>query len=152
MMSIRAIARLALCAAAAAGAAGAARTQAPALAAPNPVIYLSGVEHYSAGGRNWVRHRYDVLNKGEYPAAMFAAAPSLPPCGSNANSSRSWVDFFDSRGKRLYGFCALGSPDNLGSLWFSTEEGVVPPSWVYVEITDRQTGAKYKSNLAETTP
>ncbi len=121
-------------------------------APPNPILYLASQEYYSAGGKNWVRHRYDVFNKDQYPAELFAAAPSLPPCGSNANSARAWVDFYDSRGKRLYGFCALGSPDDLGKLWFATEEGTVPPSWVYIEITDRQTGTKYKSNLAETTP
>ena len=48
----------------------------PAQAQPNPVLYLTGLEYYSAGGKNWVRHRYDVLNKDQYPAAMFAAAPS----------------------------------------------------------------------------
>ena len=122
-----------------------------ALAAPpNPVLYLTGLEYYSAGGKNWVRHRYDVFNKDQYPDAMFAPAPSLPPCGSNTNSSRSWVDFFDSRGKRLYGFCALGTSANLGKIWFATEEGTVPPSYVYIEITDRQTNTKYRSNLADT--
>ena len=121
-----------------------------ASAQPNPVLYLTGQEFYSAGGKSWVRHRYDVLNKDQYPAAMFAPAPSLPPCGSNTNSSRSWVDFFDSRGKRLYGFCALGDASNLGKIWFATEEGVVPPSYVYIEIHDRQTNTKYKSNLADT--
>lgn len=125
----------------------------PAQAAPpNPVLYLMGLEYYSAGGRNWVRHRYDVMNKDQYPAAMFAAAPALPPCGTNANSSRTWVDFFDSRGKRLYGFCALGDPANLGKIWFATEEGTIPPSYVYIEIHDRQTNTRYKSNLADTTP
>jgi hypothetical protein len=125
----------------------------PAQAAPpNPILYLTGLEYYSAGGKNWVRHRYDVFNKDQYPAAMFAAAPALPPCGSNTNSSRSWVDFFDSRGKRLYGFCALGDPANLGKIWFATEEGTIPPSYVYIEIHDRQTNTKYKSNLADTTP
>jgi hypothetical protein len=124
----------------------------PAQAAPpNPILYLTGLEYYSAGGKNWVRHRYDVFNKDQYPAAMFAAAPALPPCGSNTNSSRSWVDFFDSRGKRLYGFCALGNPNDLGKIWFATEEGTIPPSYVYIEITDRQTNTKYKSNLADTT-
>lgn len=124
----------------------------PAQAAPpNPILYLTGLEYYSAGGKNWVRHRYDVFNKDQYPAAMFAPAPGLPPCGTNTNSSRSWVDFFDSRGKRLYGFCALGSPANLGKIWFATEEGTVPPSYVYIEIHDRQTNTKYKSNLADTT-
>ena len=117
---------------------------------PKPVLYLLGDEYYSAGGKNWVRHRYDVFNKSAYPAALFAAAPSLPPCGLNTNSSRSWVDFYDQSGKRLYGFCSLGSPNDLGSIWFATEEGTVPPSWIYVEITDRQTNTKYRSNLADT--
>ena len=117
---------------------------------PNPVLYLTGMELYSAGGKDWVRYKYDVLNKNLYPAAMFAAAPNLPPCGLNTNSSRSWVDFFDQNGQRLYGFCALGDPANLGKIWFSKEEGIVPPSWIYVEINDRQTNMKYKSNLAET--
>jgi hypothetical protein len=118
---------------------------------PKPVLYLLRTEYYSTGGKNWVRYRYDVLNKMEYPADMFAAAPSLPPCGSNTNSSRTWVDFFDSTGKRLYGFCALGKPEDLGKIWFALEEGVVPPSYVYIELNDRQTNTKYKSNLAETT-
>jgi hypothetical protein len=125
---------------------------APAAAAPpNPVLVLTGEESYSAGGKNWVRHRYDVLNKDQFPAEMFAAAPDLPPCGSNTNASRSWVDFFDSTGKRLYGFCALGSSDDLRSIWFATEQGTVPPSFVYIIITDRKTHTEYKSNLAPTT-
>ena len=118
---------------------------------PNPVLYMTGDEYYTVNEINWVRHRYDVMNKDLYPAALFEAAPSLPPCGSNTNASRSWVDFYDSTGKRLYGFCALGSPADLGQLWFATEEGTIPPSWVYIEITDRQTGTKYKSNLADST-
>lgn len=119
---------------------------------PNPVLYLTGLEAYSTGGKDWIRYKYDVLNKMDYPAALFAPAPALPPCGLNKNSSRTWVDFFDSRGKRLYGFCALGKPGDLGSIWFAMEEGVIPPSWIYIEMTDRQTNTIYKSNLADTTP
>jgi len=118
---------------------------------PNPVLYLTGTEAYQAGGRQYIRYKYDVLNKDDYPAALFAAAPALPPCGNNTNSSRTWVDIFDQTGKRLYGFCALGKPADLGSIWFALEEGVIPPSWIYIELTDRQTNTKYKSNLAETT-
>jgi len=92
-----------------------------------------------------------VANAEQYPAELFVASPSLPPCGSNTNSARSWVDFFDQRGKRLYGFCALGAPAQLNSVWFALPVGEVPPSWVYIEINDRQTNTKYKSNLAETT-
>ena len=118
---------------------------------PNPVLYLTSTEFYTANGKNWIRYSYDVANKDQYAAEMFAAAPGLPPCGLNHNSSRSWVDFFDQRGKRLYGFCALGKPADLGKIWFAVEDGVVPPSYVYIEINDRQTNTKYKSNLADTT-
>jgi hypothetical protein len=118
---------------------------------PKPVLYLMRTEPYSANGKNWIRYRYDVANKAEYPAEMFAAAPGLPPCGLNTNASRTWVDFFDGTGKRLYGFCALGKPADLGLLWFALEEGVIPPSYVYIELNDRQTNTKYKSNLADTT-
>ena len=130
-------------------AAGSAPAQAQAL--PNPVLYLTSTEPYSAGGTAFIRYKYDVLNKDSYPAALFAAAPALPPCGSNANSARSWVDFFDSRGKRLYGFCALSQPGQLGEIWFALPEGEVPPSYVFIVITDRQTNIRYKSNLADTT-
>lgn len=118
---------------------------------PNPVLYMTHQEFFTSGGKNLIRYNYDVLNKDAYPAALFAAAPALPPCGTNTNSSRTWVDILDSRGKRLYGFCALGKPENLGAIWFALEEGEVPPSWVYIEMTDRQTDTKYKSNLADTT-
>ena len=119
---------------------------------PNPVIYLMGTEQYQAGGKQFTRYKYDVLNKADFPAALFAAAPALPPCGANTKSSRTWVDIFDQRGKRLYGFCAFGKPSDLGSIWFGLESGEVPPSYVYIELNDRQTNTKYKSNLADTTP
>lgn len=91
-----------------------------------------------------------MLNKADYPAELFAAAPALPPCGLNTKASRTWVDFYDQRGKRLNGFCALAKPSDLGSIWFALEEGTLPPSYVYIELTDRQTNNKYKSNLADT--
>jgi hypothetical protein len=129
---------------------GAGATQTATL--PNPILYLTGQEFYTANGQNFIRYRYDVLNKDAYPAAMFAAAPGLPPCGNNSNASRTWVDFFQNRsGQRIYGFCALGRPQDLGSIWFALPEGQIPPSYVYIEITDRQTNTKYRSNLADTT-
>ena len=119
---------------------------------PNPVLYLMGTEAYQTGGKHFIRYNYDVLNRADYPAALFAAAPALPPCGANTKSSRTWVDVFDQRGKRLYGFCAFSGPSDLGKIWFALEEDVIPPSWVYIELNDRQTNTRYKSNLAETTP
>ena len=118
---------------------------------PNPVLYLLGQEFFQQSGKQWTRYRYDVLNKADYPKELFAAAPDLPACGMNTKASRTWVDIYDQRGKRLYGFCALGKPDDLGLIWFALETSVIPPSYVYIELTDRKTNAKFKSNLAETT-
>lgn len=118
---------------------------------PKPILYLIGTEPFSTGGKNYIRLRYDVLNKADYPADMFAAAPNLPPCGLNTNASRTWVDFFDAAGHRIYGFCALSKPADLGKIWIAYEEGTIPPSYVYIELNDRQTNTKYKSNLADTT-
>lgn len=124
---------------------------ASAPATPNPVLYLTGIETYTAGGKKFIRYKYDVLNKDAYPLEMFAPAPNLPPCGANTKASRTWVDIYQQNGKRLYGFCALAKPADLSQIWFALEEGVIPPSYVYIELTDRQTNTKYKSNLAETT-
>ena len=118
---------------------------------PNPVLVFVGEEHYQANGKQWVRYRYTVDNFAAYPNELFAAAPELPPCGNNTNAARTWVDIYDQAGKRLYGFCAFGKPDDLNKIWFSLETGVVPPSWVYIELNDRKTNTKYKSNLADTT-
>ncbi len=118
---------------------------------PNPVLIFVGAEYFETGGKSFVRYKYEVFNESAYPAAMFAPAPSLPPCGTNTRSARTWVDIFDQRGKRLYGFCALGSNRDLNKLWFALPVDEIPPSWVYIEMNDRQTEKKYKSNLAETT-
>ena len=132
-----------------AGFAGAARAQTGAL--PNPVLYLTRVEPYTSAGKQFLRYRYEISNADAYPAELFAASPTLPPCGKNTRASRTWVDFFDQSGRRLYGFCALGGSADLNSIFFAAEADVVPPSWIYVEFTDRKTNTKYRSNLAETT-
>ena len=122
---------------------------APAL--PNPVLYFLGSEYFENGGKKLVRYTFDVLNKDEYPDELFAASPSLPPCGSNTKAARTWIDLFDQSGKRLNGFCALGKSSDLNKIWFALEIDVVPPSWIYIEMNDRKTNTKYKSNLADTT-
>ncbi|MDQ3919498.1 MAG: hypothetical protein M3348_13585 [Acidobacteriota bacterium] len=120
-------------------------------ALPNPVLVFVGQQLFQQGGKNFMRYNYAVQNSKDYPAELFAAAPQLPPCGTNKTASRTWVDVYDQHGKRLNGFCALAKPADLNQLWFALEDGVTPPSWVYIEMTDRAANTKYKSNLAETT-
>ena len=117
---------------------------------PNPVIVFIGSENYQSGAKHLTRYSFDVFNKTDFPAEMFMPAPKLPPCGKNTNSSRTWVDIYDQNGKRLNGFCAIKKPDELNQLWFAIDEDQLPPSWIYIELTDRETNTKYKSNLAET--
>ena len=118
---------------------------------PKPVLVFLGQEFFQTSGKQWVRYRYFVENADAYPNTLFAAAPNLPPCGLNTKAARTWVDFFDKTGKRLNGFCALGSNKDLNGIWFALEVGIIPPSYVLIEMTDRQTNTKVKSNEADTT-
>jgi len=128
------------------------RTSTAPVVIPNPVLVLSRQVPFTANRKHWIRYHYFVENFASFPKELFAAAPNLPPCGSNTKASRTWVDFYDSTGKRLYGFCAFSKPSDLNQIWFALEQGVIPPSYVYIELNDRQTNTKYKSNLADTTP
>jgi len=116
---------------------------------PNPVAVFIGPEYFQSGGRNFTRYMYQIDNASAYPSELFAASPKLPPCGSNTQAARMWVDIYELNGKRLNGFCALGGSRDLNRLWFALQSEIIPPSWIYIEFTDRQTGLKYKSNLAE---
>ena len=118
---------------------------------PNPILYFLGQEYLTINGKQVTRYNFDVLNKSDFPDDLFAASPNLPPCGSNTKAARTWVDFYDQSGKRLQGFCNLGKSADLNGIWFSLETDVIPPSWVYIEMNDRKTNTKYKSNLSDTT-
>jgi hypothetical protein len=118
---------------------------------PNPILYFLGAEYVQINGKQITRYRYDVLNKNEYPDEMFAQSPALPPCGANTKAARTWVDIYDQTGKRLNGFCALGKSADLHGIWFGLETDIIPPSYIYIELNDRKTNTKYKSNLSDTT-
>ena len=122
---------------------------APAL--PNPVLFFIGAETHVVSGQEKIRYLYDVANKDEYPKDFFEASPNLPPCGTNRNAARTWVDIYDQSGTKLNSFCALAKPADLNKIWFAMNPDAVPPSYVYIEMTDRKTNTKYKSNLADTT-
>ena len=118
---------------------------------PNPILDFRGMEFVEINGKQITRYRFDVVNKDQYPDDMFAQSPDLPPCGANTKAARTWVDLYDQRGKRLNGFCALGKSADLNSIWFALETDVIPPSYIYIELNDRKTNTKYKSNLSDTT-
>ena len=117
---------------------------------PNPILYFLGPEYVEISGKQMIRYHFDVANKDQYPDDMFAKSPSLPPCGTNTQAARTWVDLYDQAGKRLNGFCNLGKSADLNGIYFALEEGQIPPSYIYIELNDRKSATKYKSNLADT--
>ena len=122
----------------------------PATGRPVPELIFAGREPFRVGTQRFVRYWFDILNKWQYPNELFTVAPQLPPCGQNHVASRTWVDFFTANGTRIYGFCAMASPAQLGMIWFALPEGQAPPARIYVEMIDRQTGTRYRSGLAAT--
>jgi len=121
-------------------------------AMPAPVLQFDGTEEYQIGATTWVRYKLSVVNRANFDPALFTPAPYLPPCGANANSARAWVDIHNGRKPyaRIYGFCALGSNNDLGSLWFAVEKGKRPPRLVFIKITDRRAKETVSSNRVAT--
>ena len=117
----------------------------PAVTA-DPQLAFVGRENFQSGRQNWIRYKLTVTNRTAFSPDLFAAAPELPPCGLNTKASRTWVDVYDQRGVRLYGFCAFSKPSDLDLIWFALPAALSPPS-VYVVLNDRLSGKKYKSKL-----
>jgi hypothetical protein len=120
---------------------------------PNPILaWVTPIpfeDYIDAFGNPYTRYRMEVTNRAAYPPDMFAAAPGLPPCGLNTNSSRTWVHIYNAADNSyIYGFCALGTPNNLGLIWFARPQSMPapPPSSVYIKLIDRQTMIEYTSN------
>jgi predicted outer membrane repeat protein len=116
---------------------------------PTPQLALRGTHDYTTGPDGPLFTSYDltVTNWADYPAALFAPAPDLPPCGLNANASRAWVDIYHAgTDGRIYGFCALAEPSDLTQIWFAEPHGTPPPAGIYITITDRRTGQTVRSN------
>jgi hypothetical protein len=99
-----------------------------------------------SNGVKYTIHRLTVTNWKDLPPALFEEAPDLPPCGSNNNASRSWLDVLDAgTDQELYGFCDLYSATQLMNLWFGVPTGTQPPPKVYVKLLDRRTKTVYCS-------
>lgn len=113
---------------------------------PNPDLKFAGKQGYTQNGKRFSVFRLSVNNWKKFPDKLFEPAPNLPPCGQNTNSSRTWVDIYDDNEKRIYGFCAIKTPEQLfDSLAFSIPEDEKPPARVFIVILDRENNKIYKS-------
>lgn len=112
---------------------------------PKPVIRYNGWQDNTENGRTLRQYKFEVVNRDSFPDEIFAAAPELEPCGRNANASRTWINIYDGRGRRIYGFCALRSNAELSLISFNLPPDEVPPEKVYIDMVDRQTRTVYAS-------
>lgn len=119
---------------------------------PAPQLELTGTENYTVGDVEYTRYKLNVTNRASFPSDLFDSAPHLPACGLNTSSARTWVDIYNNDNERLYGFCALESPDNLGSIWFSVPKTQRPPQSAYIVLHDRECDVKYTSNSVPVVP
>ncbi|OGZ43935.1 MAG: hypothetical protein A3J55_00690 [Candidatus Ryanbacteria bacterium RIFCSPHIGHO2_02_FULL_45_17b] len=121
-------------------------------ALPNPQLSFTGTQNYTGSdGNPYVKYNLSVTNWSSYSDSMFTSASNLPPCGLNANSSRTWINIYNATNNAyVYGFCALGSARDLTTIWFGILQGSNPPQSVYITINDRQTGVVYRSNAVVT--
>ncbi|WP_454062260.1 tyrosinase family protein [Candidatus Nitrospira salsa] len=119
---------------------------------PSPQLTFERTEDYEVRGREFTRYRMSIANASEYPEELFAAAPQLPACGNNTNSSRTWLDILDNTDRRIYGFCAANLQNVLDRIWFARPRGEAPPPRVYVNLRDRECDVTLTSNDVSTTP
>ena len=119
---------------------------------PAPELVMTGKEDFVLGGKAYTRYEISVTNWDLYPAELFEAAPDLPPCGTNTEASRTWIEIYDQDGGKIYGFCSLSSPEGLRQLWFDVERGAANPKSVYIVLTDRRCDAVYVSNMVSISP
>jgi len=118
---------------------------------PDPQLVLTGTENVMVNGVQRLHYLLSVTNRDSYPESLFAPSPDLPPCGLNTASSRTWVDIYDQDDQRVYGFCALGSPENLNNLWFDAAMVSDTTTAVRVVLNDRLCDREYRSNLVPIT-
>ncbi len=113
-----------------------------------PILVLNGKEDYEVRGKEFTRYKLAVQNYETYPNQLFAASPDLPPCGGNKKASRTWVDIYSEKRKRLYGFCALSKNEQLQNLWFALPRGEkLDFDKVYIVLQDRRKKQSYTSTF-----
>jgi hypothetical protein len=114
---------------------------------------FDGREEYDSKDGRFARYSFSVRDLSPsdtgFSSEPLTVSPAVP-CGPNSNSSRTEVDIYDQYGTPLNRLCDVINGDLTDQLWFDLERDGIPPSWVFFELTDRQTNTIYRSHLVET--
>ena len=113
---------------------------------PKPEIRLVGVEDRVSNGYAVKAYEIEVVNRAEYSNDLFMEAPVLPPCGTNANAARTWINIYADRGARFHGWCAIKDNGELAALRFNIPAGAPQPKTIFIDLVDRLEGIVARSN------
>lgn len=109
---------------------------------PPPLLIPNLVYDGVQSGTN----KLSVSNWADYDPELFVLDSSLPPCGLNTNAGRTWVGIFAGNGSRIYGYCGIDDRSGLTSLFVVLPSGSPPPESVYIDLWDRATDRRVRSN------
>jgi hypothetical protein len=112
---------------------------------PRPKLKLVSVTDGSGPAGPTKVYEIAVENHADYDDDLFLAAPVLPPCGKNANASRTWVNIYNELDQRLYGFCGIKTNGELTSLKFIVPVRQKQPKEIFIDIVDRFEGVISRS-------
>jgi hypothetical protein len=113
---------------------------------PKPQLRLLGVRDHVNNGYAVRLYEVEVVNRSEISDEFFIAAPALPPCGQNTNSSRTWINLYNEKSARLYGWCSIKTNGELSSLGFMIPATDPQPKKIFIDLVDRAEGRVLRSN------
>jgi hypothetical protein len=116
---------------------------------PSPDLIYTGEKEVRRGsdGNGYDCYKLSIENCTSFPFELFTVSPDLPPCGSNPNASRTWVNIYNSEtDEHIYGYCGFTKPQDACELQLPVPWGDALPIGVYVKYIDRKCELEYVSN------
>lgn len=104
---------------------------------PKPKLRFVSVTDTVNNGYKLKLYEIEVINREDFDNELFMPSPALPPCGKNTKASRTWVNIYNEKGARIYGYCAMNANSELASIKFMVEAGKPQPKKIFVDLVDR---------------
>lgn len=114
-----------------------------------PKLALLGAVGDTKAGVPYHKIVLAITNWDKYPSEMFLVpvGRKLPPNTCREVKARVVISVYSNRGSAMAECISMPRPADLGRFTFQIQKGKSVPDFVYAVITDRHTGAVYRSNL-----
>src|SRR5215207_553117 len=104
---------------------------------PKPQLRLVNSTDAVANGNAIRLYEIEIVNRADISDELFIAAPALPPCGRNNDSSRTWINIYNEKSVRLYSWCAIRLNGELASLKLAVAATDPQPRKIFIDLIDR---------------